>query len=148
MDAAALAISIIALGVSAASVWYTRRSSHASEDSAREARRSADAVQEATSYQRDEVERRRINFVLERVGQHSYAVHNYGTDTAFGVHVETADLGMGDEIADFDEFGPGHAEQLILARGLDSTTTHIKVSWYRQPDLSDEAQSKRLLVEF
>ena len=57
VEIAALIVSLVALGVSFVTAGYTRRKTLAAEDSAADARRSADAAQEAISYQRDELER-------------------------------------------------------------------------------------------
>jgi hypothetical protein len=59
VEIAAFIVSLLALGVSLVAAGYARRKTLVAEDSAAEARRSADAAQEAISYQREELGRER-----------------------------------------------------------------------------------------
>jgi hypothetical protein len=146
MDIAAFVLSLIAIGISAVAAGYARRQALASEDSAREGTRSADAAQEVTSYQRDDVERSRIVFVLEPSGGDTHMLSHKGTDIAYDVHVDAGDLRVDGEVYDFKEFSPGQAERIYLSPSLASVTSHVTVSWHQVPDLSDEKRTTRLYV--
>jgi hypothetical protein len=151
METASFVISIIAAVFAGGAVWYARgqkaaadRSARASEQSAQAAIQSADAAHETVGYQRADVERSRVVFVLEYVGSAAHLLSNTGTDPAYGVHVDTGDLGIGGEVTDYDVFGPGQTEEVLLSPSLASTTTHVEVSWHQQPDRSNQRRTVRL----
>lgn len=146
MDIAAFVLSLIAIGISALAAGYARRQALASEDSARESTRSADAAQEVASYQRDEVERNRVDFVLEPSGGDTHMLSQQGTDIAYGVNVDAGDLRVEDEVYDFEVFPPGQAERIYLSPSMATVTSHVTISWHQVPDLSDERRTARLYV--
>jgi hypothetical protein len=117
MDIAAfvLSLALIAIGISAVAARYARRQALASEDSAREITRSADAAQEAASYQRDEVEHNRVVFVLEPPGGAAHMLSHLGTDIAYRVNVDAGDLRVDGEVYDFEEVAPGQVEPTCRA---------------------------------
>lgn len=82
MEIAAFIVSLLALGVSLVAAGYARRKTLAAEDSAAEARRSADAAQEAISYQREELEleRRARRVPPAEVLELVHGLHNDFTD--------------------------------------------------------------------
>lgn len=146
MDIAALVLSLIAIGISALAARYARRQALASEDSARESTRSADAAQEVVSYQRDEVEHSRVDFVLEPSGGEAHTLSHRGTDIAYGVNVDAGDLRIDGEVYDFEEFPPGHSERIYLSPSRATVTSHVTVSWHQVPELSDERRTARFYV--
>jgi hypothetical protein len=146
MDIAAFVLSLIAIVISVFAAWYARRQALAAEDSARDSTRSADAAQEVVSYQRDDVERSRVVFVLEPSGGDTHMLSHQGTDIAYGVHVDAGGLRVDGEVYDFEEFPPGQAERIYLFPSLASVTSHVTVSWHQVPDLSDERRTARLYV--
>lgn len=117
-----------------------------SEDTAGHEARSADAAQEAVSYQRDEIERSRVDFRFEHVNNHRYVLRNAGTHSAHGVTVDLGDLDGDEPVTTFGEFPAGHREPYLIQRLLDQTTTHVVVTWHYHPDDSDP-QVTHLLVE-
>ena len=125
---------------------YARRQALASEDSARESTRSADAAQEVVSYQRDEVEHSRVDFVLESSGGEAHTLSHRGTDIAYGVNVDAGDLRIDGEVYDFEEFPPGHSERIYLSPSRATVTSHVTVSWHQVPELSDERRTARFYV--
>jgi hypothetical protein len=148
VEIAAFVLSLIAVGIAAVAARYARRGALASEDSARESTRSADAAQEVVSYQRDEVERNRLVFVLRRTtSDDTYVLQNAGTDFAYGVHVDVGDMIVDADATDYDEFPPGHSEEYMLLFHLGTETTHMTVTWHQQADRSDEERQVRLYVE-
>jgi hypothetical protein len=148
MEIAAFVLSLIAVGIAAVAAGYARRGALASEDSARESTRSADAAQEAVSYQRDNVERSRVVFTLRPTASNdTYVLKNVGTDTAYGVHVDVGDLLVESTATNFDEFPAGRAEEYLLLFFLGAETTHMTVKWHQQADRSDEERVARLYVE-
>jgi hypothetical protein len=146
MDIAAFVLSLIAIGISAVAAGYARRQALSSEDSAREITRSADAAQEVASYQRDDVEHSRVDFVLAHFGDAAHMLSHLGTDIAYGVNVDAGDLRVDGEMYDFKVFPPGHAEPIYLSRSMATVTSHVTVSWHQVPDLSDEKRTRYLYV--
>jgi hypothetical protein len=147
MDGAALAVSVLAVLIAAASAWFTLGQKRAAEDAVAEARRSADAAQEAVSYDRDEVERNRIRFELSHVDKSRYAIRNEGTDTAYCVRFDLGGAGVqGGGETEFETFESGQAESFILAQSLQRRVTHVVVKWHQRPDCSDEPRQAKLLV--
>jgi hypothetical protein len=147
MEVASFVLSLVAIGIAAVAAGYARRGAMASEDSARESMRSADAAQEAISYQRDDVERNRVVFSLEPVGHDGHLLRNDGTHSAFGVHVDTGGLGVDNPITDYDEFRAGQVEEYMLLLTMGVRTTHVTVTWHQQADRSDEQRRVELYVE-
>jgi hypothetical protein len=47
-------------------------------------------------------------------------------------------------VTDYDVFGPGQTEEVLLSPSLASTTTHVEVSWHQQPDRSNQRRTVRL----
>lgn len=147
MDGAALAVSVLALLVAAASAWFTLGQKRATEDAVAEARRSADAAQEAVSYDRDQVEHNRIKFVLYHVNKSRYAIRNEGTDTAYRVRFDLGGAGVqGSGETEFETFEPDQAESFMLAQSLNRQVTHVGVTWHQRLDYSDEPNRAKLLV--
>jgi hypothetical protein len=118
-----------------------------------EAKRSADAAAEVVDIERarraDEVadtDHRRVRFELVPEDGQAYLLRNAGTDTAYGVHVDTGGLGYDDETKDFDEFEPDDEYRYLLSRTMDSAQSeHVVVTWHRLPDRSDARRSAKLL---
>lgn len=146
MEIIAIAVSGLAALFTAGSMWYAKGQKDAASRSADEAKRSSDAALEAVAYQRAEVERNRVRFVLEHMSNQAYLIRNEGTDPAYAVHVDVGDLGVHGQQTEFEEWPADHAEKFILARTLDSTTTHVEVTWHYEPDHSDSQQRARLLM--
>ncbi len=93
-----------------------------------------------------EAERRRVRFELVPEGGQAYVLRNVGTDTAYGVHVDTGGLGFEDETTDFDAFDAGFAERYMLARTMGpNLASHVVVTWHNSPDRSDAQRSAKLL---
>ncbi|MCM3886150.1 hypothetical protein [Frankia sp. R82] len=118
-----------------------------------EARRAADAAEEATRIERErrtdelaDAERQRVVFELRPDSGDNYVLHQAGTDTAYGVHVDIGDLDSAGRQTDFDEIPPGLDHLLYLSQGFETATTHIVVSWHLRPDRSDSQQSVKLLI--
>jgi hypothetical protein len=123
MTVASFVISAVALVVAAVAAWYGRGQKRTADRSAAEAKRSADAAAEVAAIERgrraDEVadaDRRRVCFELVSEGNHAYLLRNTGTDTAYGVHVDTGGMGLEDEIADFEEFESGREQRYWFIR--------------------------------
>jgi hypothetical protein len=146
METASLVISVIAVVFAGGAVWYARGEKLAAADSAREAKRSADAAHEAVGYQRDEVERNRIVFRLDPVSGEKYLLRNAGTHSAYGVHVDAGDLGFENDVTDYDAFESGRAEPYMFARTLGSTSSGIVVTWHNLADRSGERRQARFPV--
>ena len=146
METASFVISIIAALFAGGAVWYARGAKIAAADSAREAKRSADAAEEAVGYQGTEVEPGRVVVRLRHVGGISYRLVNDGTDTAYGVQVDTGELGIGEQDTAYDELHPGQAEVFFLSPDLATTSRHVTVTWHERPDLSDEKRAARLII--
>jgi hypothetical protein len=156
MAIASFVISCLGFVVAAVAVWYGRGQKRAAEVSAAEAKRSADAAAEIAEVERarraDEVadaDRSRVLFELERVGRDAYVLRNSGTNTAYGVHVDTGGMGLDDETADFQEFESGREERYWLIRkgGPEGSKQpkHIVVTWHNSPHRSEAQQSVKLL---
>ncbi len=153
MTVAAFVLSCLGLVVAVVAAWYGRGQKRAAELSAAEARRSADAASEVAEVERarraDEIaeaERRRVRFELVPVGGQVYLLRNVGTDTAYGVHVNTGGLGFQDEVTDFEEFEADREHRYFLARTMDpDLAEHVVVTWHHRPDRSDERRTAKLL---
>lgn len=150
MDVAAFVVAVVAALISGLAVWYARGQKKAADRAATEARRSADAAEEATGFKRAEVERNRVVFRLDPVRGNQHVLSNAGTDTAYGVHVDLRALYVrGDPgRCEFDEFPSGYAERYPLAGDGRTRATHIGVTWHHEPDRSDEPQSQELYVDW
>ena len=146
METASLVISVIAVAFAGGALWYARGEKLAAADSARAAKRSADAAHESVGYERDEVERNRVVFQLDPVSGHQHLLRNAGTHSAYGVHVDAGDLGFDDDVTDYDEFESGRAEPYMFARTLGSTSSGIVVTWHHLADRSDERRQARFPV--
>jgi hypothetical protein len=146
VENAAFAFSVIAVGVAAVAAWYARRQAHAAEDSARESRRSADAAQEAVSYQRDQIERDRVVFTLDQTSRGIYVLTNQGTDIAYAIDLDAGDLAAAGEVYSFEQFPPGHTEPIYLVLVAENATTHVTISWHQHQDRSDGKRTDRLYV--
>jgi hypothetical protein len=170
METASLVISIIAALFAGGAVWYARGAKKAAADAAEEAvtwyARSrwtigalgairaargakiaaADAAEEAVGYQGAEVEPGRVVVRLRHIGGISYRLVNDGTDTAYGVQVDTGELGVGEQETDYDELHSGQAVEFLLSPNLATTSRHVAVTWHERPDLSDEKRAARLII--
>ena len=80
------------------------------------------------------------------MGGISYRLVNDGTDTAYGVQVDTGELGIGEQDTAYDELHPGQAEVFFLSPDLATTSRHVTVTWHERPDLSDEKRAARLII--
>ena len=149
MDVAAFVISCLGLIVAITAGWYSHRS-------VAEAKRSADAAAEVAEVERarraDEVadaERRRVRFDLVPDGGSAYVLRNAGTDTAYGVHVDTGGMGLDDEVVEFEEFESGREQRYWFVRkgGPEGSKQpqHIVVTWHLRPDRSERSRSAKLL---
>jgi hypothetical protein len=153
MTIASFVISVLAVVVAAAAVWYGRGQKRAADLSAAEATRSADAAAQVADIERvrreEEVaaaKRRRVRFVIVKEGGQAHLLRNVGTDTAYEVHVDTGGMGVQDEITDFDEFEAGSEHRYLLARTMGpGQTDHVVVTWHHLPDRSDEQRIAKLL---
>ena len=112
-------------------VWYARGAKITA----------ADAAEEAVGYQRSEVEPGRVVLRLRHIGGISYGLVNDGTDTAYGVHVDTGELGVGEQHTDYDELHSGQDVGFLLSPDLATTSRHVTVTWHERPDLSDEKRA-------
>lgn len=137
---------IVAIGAA----WYARGQKRAAEQPAAEAKRFADATatmatieQERRAEEVADAQRNRVRFVLDHEGGSRYLLRNAGTDTAYGVHVDTKRRGITvGEDEDFEEFPSGDAHRSVLpGGGLNTHAGHIVVTWYCRQDRSDSAQS-------
>ncbi len=153
MTVAAFVISCFGLLVACLAAWYGRGQKRAAEQSAAEAKRSADAavaLAEVEAARRaDEVaesERQRVRFVLEHYDGDTYVLRNVGTDSAHGVHIDTGGMGDQDEVVDFDEFEADSEHRLFLASTFDADQAdHVVVTWHHAEDRSDKPRSAKLL---
>jgi hypothetical protein len=136
METASFVISIIAALFAGGAVWYARGAKKAA----------ADAAEDAVGYQGAEVEPGRIVVRLRHIGGISYRLVNDGTDTAYGVHVDTGELGVGEQDTDYDELHSGQAVEFLLSPNLATTSRHVTVTWHERPDLSDEKRAARLII--
>ncbi|HET6752843.1 MAG TPA: hypothetical protein VFH23_02685, partial [Jiangellaceae bacterium] len=75
-----------------------------------------------------------------------YRLVNDGTDTAYAVHVDTGELGVGEQDTDYDELHSGQAEGFFLSPNLATTSRHVTVTWHERPDRSDERRAARLII--
>jgi len=123
MTIASFVISCLAAVAAVAATWYGRGQKLAADWAAAEAKRSADAAAEVTEIERArravevaDADRRRVRFELMPDGNHAYLLRNVGTDTAYGVHVETGGMGTVEEAQGFDEFEAGSKHRYFLAR--------------------------------
>jgi hypothetical protein len=152
MTVASFVISCLALVVAGFAAGYSRRQTRAAEQSAAEAKQSADAAAEMARIEQErrdeevaEADRHRVHFELEHQNASAYLMRNTGTDSAYGVHVDLAGmLSRGD--VDFDEFRAGEAHKLVLMKAA-STDDGIVITWHQHPDRSDPQRSARLYVE-
>lgn len=153
MTIASFVISCLAAVAAVAAVWYGRGQKRAADLSAAEAKRSADAAAEVAEIERarraDELaesERGRVRFELVPEGGQAYLLRNAGTDTAYGMHVNTGGLGYEDETTDFDEFEAGSEHRYLLVRTFDQDLAeHVVVTWHHRPDRSDQLRTVKLL---
>jgi hypothetical protein len=146
MEITSLVVSVLALVFAGGAVWYARGQKLAASASAREAKRSADAAVEAVGYQRREVERSRVVFVLEPSGGAAHLLTHQGTDDAYAVDVEVGDMYVDGEVYDFEVFRAGQTEPIYLSPGMAPGMRHVMVSWHQLPDLSDERSTTYLYV--
>ncbi|MDX8053696.1 hypothetical protein SK571_30360 [Lentzea sp. BCCO 10_0798] len=153
MTVAAFVISCFGLLVACVAAWYGRGQKRAAERSAEEAKRSADAavaLAEVDAARRAEEvaesERKRVRFVLEHHDGDVYLLQNVGTDSAYGVHIDTGGMGDQDEVVDFDEFQADSEHRLFLAVTFDGgQADHVVVTWHHTEDRSDKPRSVKLL---
>jgi len=153
MDIASFVISCFAAVAAGAAVWYGRGQKRAADRSAAEAKRSADAAAEMAEVERArraeevaETERRRVRFELVPEGGSAHVLINTGTDAAYGVHVDTGNLGVMGEDTDFEVFEPGDQHRFLLSRRVDADLVeHVVVTWHHRPDRSDERRMVKLL---
>ncbi|GAA3012878.1 hypothetical protein [Actinokineospora diospyrosa] len=153
MTVAAFVLSCLGFAVAVLAAWFAHGQKKAAESAAVEAKRSADAAEAVAAVERErraeevaDAARRRVVFGLLQFGGRQFALRNSGTDTAYGVHVDTGGLGIQDEVVDFEEFEAGHEEAYIFARTMNpEQASHIVVTWHLQPDRSDEPRTVRLL---
>ncbi|KPM55904.1 hypothetical protein CcI49_22335 [Frankia sp. CcI49] len=156
MATVAFVVACLAVVAAGFSAWYGRGQKRAADLAATEARRAADAAAEAVRIEQarraDEVadaEHRRVRFKLVPTGGQSGSLHllrNTGTDTAYGVHIDTGDLRVANQTLDFDEIKADTEHTLYLARTMRTTTDRIEITWSRSPDHSASQRSVRLLV--
>ena len=139
METASLVISIIAALFAAGAVWYARGAKIAAPIR-------ADTAKEVVGYQRAEVGRGRVVLRLRHIGGISYRLVNDGTDTAYAVHVDTGELGVGEQDTDYNELASGQAVGFFLSPNLAATSRHVSVTWHQRPDRSDEKRAARLII--
>lgn len=147
MDIASLVISGLSALAAGIAVLFARRSALASKRSADAAADMATIDRERREEEVAEALRNRVRFKLEQVSRDSWVLTNVGTNSAYGVHVDTGDLHV-DESAqyDFDEFPAGHPERYLLLRTMGTMTGHVLVTSHHQPDCSDEPPREQRLV--
>ncbi|MET9225617.1 hypothetical protein [Lentzea sp. NPDC003310] len=153
MTVAAFVISCLGFVVACLAAWYGRGQKRAAENSAKEAKRSADAavaLAEVEAARRAEEmaesERGRVRFLLDHEGGQRYLLRNVGTDTAYGVQVDSDGMGVQDEITEFAEFEAQTEHRYFLVRTLGTAANaRVTVSWHLAEDLSDEPRSVKLL---
>jgi hypothetical protein len=151
MTVASFVISCAAVLVALGALWYARGQKLAAEQSALEAKRSADAAAELAKIEQerradevDQANRLRVRFNLVHHNKSAYLLRNDGTDSAYRVHVDSQDIiARGD--FDFAEFTAGETHKFILARTMGSAD-HITVTWHDEPDHSDSPRSVKLYV--
>ena len=151
MTVASFVLSCFALVVAGIAVLYAHRQTRAAEQSAAESKRSADAAADMAKIEQErraeevaEAERHRVRFELEHQSRSAYLLRNVGTDSAYGVNVETEVLVSRGEV-DFDEFRAGDAHKYLLTSTWGGPD-HIVVSWHHRPDRSDVPQSTKLYL--
>lgn len=152
MEIASFVIACVSATGALWAVWYARAQKTIAVRATEEAKRSADAAADVAAIERErraeevaEADRQRVRFVLEHEHGHAYRLHNLGTDTAFGVHVDTGGMGVQDEVTDIDEFPSGDAPRYLLARTMDpSQADYVLVTWHHLADRSDPRRSARL----
>ena len=151
MTIASFVISCLAVLVAGIALWYARGQKVAAEQSAIQAKRSADAAadivrieQERRAEEVAEAERNRVRFKLISVGRMRYLLHNQGTDSAYGVHVDGGEQVVegGDE-PEIDEF-PADDHREYFFDAAPGEPRRIEVSWHLNPDCSDARQSVTL----
>jgi len=148
MITAAFVVSILALLVSCGAVWYARGQQLAAERAARASEVTAELQKQSERRAVEAAERNLVVWTLEPVGRSRHVLHNQGTQSAYGVHVDRGDLVVeGGGTADFDEFPSGHRESYVLAGG-NTPTNSIMVIWHQERDHSDEPRSQQLIVLF
>ncbi len=153
MTVAAFVTSCLGLIVAGLAAWYGRGQKRAAELSAAEAKRSADAAAEVAEVEKarraDEVaeaERRRVSFVLSHKGGHQYLLRSVGTDSAYGVHVDTGGLGFPDEVTEFEEFAAGDEHRYTLTRTTaPELAERVVVTWHQRADRSDGRRTAKLV---
>lgn len=151
MTVAAFVISCFGLLVACLAAWYGRGQKRAAEKSADEAKRSADAavaLAEVEAARRAEEvaesERGRVRFVLEHEGGQRYLLQNVGTDSAYGVQVDTDGMGFQDEVTEFEEFEAQTEHRYMLARTMETAgNAQVIVTWHLKEDRSDESRTSR-----
>ncbi|SDU83228.1 hypothetical protein [Jiangella alkaliphila] len=81
--------------------------------------------------------RRRIRvaplFRLERLSQHRYVLRNDGGTPAYDVQLDTGDLTVTEGETHLREFGPRHAEQLLLIQPMHGRVADLVVRWRARP---------------
>jgi hypothetical protein len=94
-----------------------------------------------------DADRRRVQFTLIQESGERWLLQNTGTDSAYGVHIDTGGLGgYQDEVTDFEQFESSRGHRLWLARTMASDQSdHVTVTWHHRPDRSDEQRSMKLL---
>ena len=153
MTVAAFVISCFGLLVACLAAWYGRGQKRAAEQSAAEAKRSADAavaLAEVEAARRadevEESERGRVRFVLVHERGQRYLLRNDGTDSAYGVHVDTGGLGVQGEVTDFNEFEADTEHRYVLVTIFNrDQADHVLVTWQLKADRSDNPRSVKLL---
>lgn len=152
MSVAAFVISCLGLVVAGRAVWWALGQKRAADRSADEAKRSADAAAEVAEIERarrgDEIvdaERRRVCFEFGRAGGRSYVLRHGGTDTAYGVHVDTGKLGVPNDVRDFAEWPAGEAQPFRFFKMDQVTADEVVVTWHHRPDQTDPPQDQKLL---
>lgn len=128
MEILAIIGSILAVAISALSVWYTRKHWRAADELVKieRARRADEEVA---------ADRLLVDFKLVARGKDAHRLINDGTGTAYGVRVQLEGPNRGPE--EIAEFPPGHQEQYLVFHKRRPTT----VTWHQQPDLSDQART-------
>lgn len=133
--------------------WYARAQKAIAARAADEAKRSADAAAEVAEIERNRraeevaaAEAGRVKFELIPESGSTYLLANTGTESAFGVHVDTGGMGTSGEEVDFDEFPANEGCRYVLGRGYGShQADHVLVTWHHLPDLSDPPRSAKLI---
>lgn len=128
MATASLVISILALLVAGAAVWYSHRQTAAAE-------RSADAEERAVVLAEAESAKYRPPWGLRWETGEAYVLVNGGDEPTFDVKI---DLGpvvkmAGGEL-EYDRIGPGSAVRLVVIRAWSAPDHPVIVTWRRVPD--------------